>query len=82
MTTFERVCKIISGVAHVPVAQITPRSKLGDFALDSLGFVEFVMSLEDDLELQIPTESMSQFTEAWQDITVQEIVAWIESQKE
>jgi acyl carrier protein len=79
MNTFEKIRNITSEVLSIPENQITADSRFGvDLGADSMGFSELMLSLEGDLEPQIPDQYVQRFASEWAGVTVQEIVNWID----
>ena len=50
---FEKIAKIISERTGCDIADIKPESKFSDLGIDSLDTVELLMSLEDEIGIEI-----------------------------
>ena len=71
--TFEKVQKILSEQLELDADEITLDSSLvEDLGIDSLDFVDIVMSLEDEFDTEFPEEDMTDIK------TVGDIVKYIE----
>ena len=58
----ERIKEIVSENLGVDAAQITEESSFkDDLGADSLDIFEMVMALEDEYEIEIPTEDLENF---------------------
>lgn len=66
MASYEETLKVTSEIIakHVDLERpIKPEDHIqNDLGLDSLGVMEVVADIEDRFELQIPTETLSQFS--------------------
>ena len=59
----ERIKEIVSENLGVDAAQITEESSFkDDLGADSLDIFEMVMALEDEYEIEIPTEDLEKIT--------------------
>lgn len=73
----ERIKEIVSENLGVDSAQITEASSFkDDLGADSLDLFEMVMALEDEYEIEIPTEDLEQIA------TVGDVVNYISAHKE
>ena len=73
----ERIKEIVSENLGVDSAQITEGSSFkGDLGADSLDLFEMVMALEDEYEIEIPTEDLEQIA------TVGDVINYINEHKE
>ncbi len=73
----ERVKEIVSENLGVDAAQITEESSFkDDLGADSLDIFEMVMALEDEYEIEIPTEDLEKIT------TVGDVINYINEHKE
>ena len=54
--TFERVCDVIRETAGLDDVEMKPESTLEEIGLDSLGTVEILVAVEDELGIQLDTE--------------------------
>ncbi len=73
----EKVKEIVSENLGVDSAQITEASSFkDDLGADSLDLFEMVMALEDEYEIEIPTEDLEQIA------TVGDVVNYINEHKE
>ncbi len=73
----EKIKEIVSENLGVDVAQITEESSFkDDLGADSLDLFEMVMALEDEYEIEIPTEDLEQIS------TVGDVVNYINAHKE
>ena len=71
--TFEKVQKILAEQLELDADEITMDSNLvEDLGIDSLDFVDIVMSLEDEFDTEFPEEDMAGIK------TVGDIVKYIE----
>ena len=71
--TFEKVQKILAEQLELDADEITMDSSLvEDLGIDSLDFVDIVMSLEDEFDTEFPEEDMAGIK------TVDDIVKYIE----
>ena len=71
--TFEKVQKILAEQLELDADEITMDSSLvEDLGIDSLDFVDIVMSLEDEFDTEFPEEEMAGI------MTVGDIVKYIE----
>ena len=71
--TFEKVQKILAEQLELDADEITLDSSLvEDLGIDSLDFVDIVMSLEDEFDTEFPEEDMTDIK------TVGDIVKYIE----
>ena len=71
--TFEKVQKILAEQLELDADEITMDSSLvEDLGIDSLDFVDIVMSLEDEFDTEFPVEDMAGIK------TVGDIVKYIE----
>lgn len=71
--TFEKVQKILAEQLELDADEITMDSSLvEDLGIDSLDFVDIVMSLEDEFDTEFPEEDMADIK------TVGDIVKYIE----
>lgn len=72
---FEKIQGIISERMDIPISLICVHSNIrNDFGMDSLDFVEFIMELEREFDIEIPDEYAARI------ITVEDCWAYIESQ--
>ena len=73
----ERIKEIVSENLGVDAAQITEESSFkDDLGADSLDIFEMVMALEDEYEIEIPTEDLEKI------LTVGDVVNYINAHKE
>lgn len=73
----ERIKEIVSENLGVDAAQITEESSFkDDLGADSLDIFEMVMALEDEYEIEIPTEDLEKIT------TVGDVINYINEHKE
>ena len=73
----ERIKEIVSENLGVDAAQITEGSSFkDDLGADSLDIFEMVMALEDEYEIEIPTEDLEKIT------TVGDVINYINEHKE
>ena len=73
----EKIKEIVSENLGVDSAQITEASSFkDDLGADSLDLFELVMALEDEYEIEIPTEDLEQIA------TVGDVVNYISAHKE
>ena len=73
----ERIKEIVSENLGVDAAQITEESSFkDDLGADSLDLFELVMALEDEYEIEIPTEDLEKIT------TVGDVINYINEHKE
>ncbi|MCI9619660.1 MAG: acyl carrier protein [Dorea sp.] len=73
----ERIKEIVSENLGVDSAQITEGSSFkDDLGADSLDLFEMVMALEDEYEIEIPTEDLEQIA------TVGDVINYINEHKE
>ena len=73
----ERIKEIVSENLGVDSAQITEGSSFkDDLGADSLDLFEMVMELEDEYEIEIPTEDLEQIA------TVGDVINYINEHKE
>lgn len=73
----ERIKEIVSENLGVDSAQITEGSSFkDDLGADSLDLFEMVMALEDEYEIEIPTEELEKIA------TVGDVVEYINAHKE
>ena len=73
----EKIKEIVSETLGVDSAQITESSSFkDDLGADSLDLFEMVMALEDEYEIEIPTEDLEQIA------TVGDVVNYISAHKE
>ncbi|MCI9423135.1 acyl carrier protein [Lachnospiraceae bacterium WCA-9-b2] len=73
----EKIKEIVSENLGVDSAQITEASSFkDDLGADSLDLFEMVMALEDEYEIEIPTEDLEQIA------TVGDVVNYISAHKE
>ncbi|WP_066875429.1 acyl carrier protein [Clostridium mediterraneense] len=74
---FDKVKEIIADKLSVDEESITMESTfVEDLGADSLDVVELIMSLEEELEMEIPDEDAAEF------ITVSDVVEYIKSHSE
>ncbi|MGL5615682.1 MAG: acyl carrier protein [Sarcina sp.] len=74
---FDKVKEIIADKLSVEKDSITMDSTfVEDLGADSLDVVELIMSLEEELEMEIPDEDASEF------ITVADVVEYIKEHRE
>lgn len=74
---FDKVKEIIADKLSVDEDSITMESTfVEDLGADSLDVVELIMSLEEELEMEIPDEDAAEF------ITVSDVVEYIKSHSE
>ena len=73
----ERIKEIVSENLGVDAAQITEESSFkDDLGADSLDIFEMVMALDDEYEIEIPTEDLEKIT------TVGDVINYINEHKE
>ena len=73
----ERIKEIVSENLGVDAAQITEESSFKDYlGADSLDIFEMVRALEDEYEIDIPTEDLEKIT------TVGDVINYINEHKE
>ena len=73
----EKIKEIVSENLGVDIAQITETSSFkDDLGADSLDLFEMVMALEDEYEIEIPTEDLEKI------LTVGDVVNYINAHKE
>ena len=73
---FEQIKKIVAENLNVEEENITPESSFKeDLKADSLDLFEMVMALEEEFDLEIPSEDLEQLE------TVQDVVNYIENHK-
>lgn len=74
---FDKVKELIADKLSVEESSITMESTfVEDLGADSLDVVELIMSLEEELEMEIPDEDAAEF------ITVADVVKYIETHNE
>ncbi|MBC5659079.1 acyl carrier protein [Anaerosacchariphilus sp. NSJ-68] len=74
---FEQIKKIVAENLNVEEENITPESSFKeDLKADSLDLFEMVMALEEEFDLEIPSEDLEQLE------TVKDVMTYIESHKE
>lgn len=74
---FEQIKKIVAENLNVEEENITPESSFKeDLKADSLDLFEMVMALEEEFDLEIPSEDLEQLE------TVKDVMSYIESHKE
>ncbi|MGL4761437.1 MAG: acyl carrier protein [Sarcina sp.] len=74
---FDKVKEIIADKLSVDESSIAMESTfVDDLGADSLDVVELIMSLEEELEMEIPDEDAAEFT------TVADVVKYIETHNE
>ena len=74
---FEKLKGIIAEVLNVDVGEITMDTTfVDDLGADSLDLFEMVMALEDEYEIEIPTEDLEKI------LTVGDVVNYINEHKE
>ena len=74
---FEKLKKVIADVLNVDPDEITMDSTfVDDLGADSLDIFEMVMALEDEYEIEIPTEDLEKIT------TVGDVINYINEHKE
>lgn len=74
---FDKVKEIIADKLSVDEASVTMESTfVDDLGADSLDVVELIMSLEEELEMEIPDEDAAEF------ITVADVVEYIKTHNE
>ena len=71
---FETISKIISERTDCDVAAVKPESTFVELGIDSLDTVELLMSLEDEIGIEIELDQKVE--------TVQDLVDFIESKKQ
>lgn len=70
---FARIQPVISKELDVPVEKVIPTARfVEDLGADSLDTVELIMSLEETLDIQIPTEEAEKLA------TVQDLLVYLE----
>ena len=73
---FEQIKKIVAENLNVEEENITPKSSFKeDLKADSLDLFEMVMALEEEFDMEIPSEDLEQLE------TVQDVVNYIENHK-
>lgn len=73
---FEEVRKVLAKQLRVDEATITPASKIkDDLGADSLDVLQLLMTIEDEMGIQVPDEELATFN------TVGDVVSYLESQK-
>lgn len=74
---FERIQEIIADKLSIDVDEITLDSSfIEDLNADSLDIVELIMTLEDELDLEIPDEDVEKF------VTVGDVVNYVREHHE
>ncbi len=74
---FDKVKEIIAEKLSVEISSLTMESTfVDDLGADSLDVVELIMSLEEELEMEIPDEDAADFT------TVGDVVEYIKAHNE
>lgn len=74
---FDKIKEIIADKLSVDEASVTMESTfVDDLGADSLDVVELIMSLEEELEMEIPDEDAAEF------ITVADVVEYIKAHNE
>ncbi|SFC73000.1 acyl carrier protein [Clostridium uliginosum] len=74
---FEKIQKIVADKLSVDLQSITMDSSfIEDLNADSLDIVELIMSLEDELDMEIPDEDVENFK------TVGDVVNYVKSNHE
>lgn len=74
---FDKVKEIIADKLSIDESSITEASTfVDDLGADSLDVVELIMSLEEELEMEIPDEDAAEFT------TVGDVVEYIKTHSE
>ena len=74
---FDKVKEIIAEKLSVEISSLTMESTfVDDLGADSLDVVELIMSLEEELEMEIPDEDAADF------ITVGDVVEYIKAHNE
>lgn len=71
---FETIAKIIAERTDCDVATVKPESTFAELGIDSLDTVELLMSLEDEIGIEIELDQKVE--------TVQDLVDFIESKKQ
>lgn len=56
MTIEERLKTILTTEYKVPAEKLTPDARLDELGVDSLGMIELLFKLEDELHIKIPTD--------------------------
>src|SRR5689334_11598840 len=56
MTIEERLKAILTSEYKVPAEKLTPDARLDELGVDSLGMIELLFKLEDELHIKIPTD--------------------------
>lgn len=69
MDITERVLKIISEEINTPVDKINLEEDIKNMGIDSLGTVEIIIAIEEELSIAIPEDSVEELQ------TVQDIVS-------
>ena len=70
---FKKVCEIIAKQLDINPNEIKPESRLiEDLHADSLDIVELVMDMEQEFDVEIPDESLTQLK------TVNDVIAFLE----
>lgn len=73
---FEEVRKVLAKQLRVDEATITPASKIkDDLGADSLDVLQLLMTIEEEMGIQVPDEELATFN------TVGDVVSYLESQK-
>ncbi|MBQ7172584.1 MAG: acyl carrier protein [Clostridia bacterium] len=73
---FEEVRKVLAKQLRVDETIITPASKIkDDLGADSLDVLQLLMTIEEEMGIQVPDEELAAFN------TVGDVVAYLESQK-
>lgn len=74
---FDQIKKIVAENLNVEEENITPESSFKeDLKADSLDLFEMVMALEEEFDMEIPSEDLEQLE------TVKDVMSYIESHKE
>ena len=71
----EKIKALVAENLGVEESKITENSSLEDLGADSLDLFEMVMGLEEEFEIEIPTEDLEQI------VTVGDVVKYIEAHK-
>jgi acyl carrier protein len=69
----EEILSIIAEVLYLEIGEIS--SELNLQSIDSLDYIEMIMTLEDEFGIEIPNEVAKKFE------TVQDIIEYIENEK-
>jgi len=56
MNIEERLRAILTSEYKVPAEKLTPDARLDELGVDSLGMIELLFKLEDELHIKIPTD--------------------------